>query len=195
MEYTRFNLSEKSFLLISALPEQLIPEFEKLWDQHPDSKGKVLIYGRYIETPRWHQSYLKAYNFSGQTLGHNMIEPPTSVGKILDYINSNDQKYNQVLVNWYLNGHHYIGPHSDDERQLTEGSPICSISLGATRKFRFRNKNNKKIVKDIELVNGQVVIMCGRTQKEYTHEIVKINGNKGRGVGKRINITFRQFKN
>lgn len=31
--------------------------------------------------------------------------------------------------------------------------------------------------------------MCDDMQKEYTHEIVKINGKKGLNTGKRVNIT------
>ena len=35
--------------------------------------------------------------------------------------------------------------------------------------------------------------MGGDFQKEFTHEIVKVSGKKGENVGKRINLTFRQF--
>ena len=35
----------------------------------------------------------------------------------------------------FPNGKHYIGPHSDDTRQLSSNSTIASISLGASRKF------------------------------------------------------------
>ena len=56
--------------------------------------------------------------------------------------------FNGVLVNWYENGLHYIGPHSDDERQLAPGAPILSLSLGATRTLRvtYRAGGRKKCV-------------------------------------------------
>jgi alkylated DNA repair dioxygenase AlkB len=189
----RINLSERSYMLYSELLDSVKPEFDDLWQKHPDEKGKVLIYGKYRKTPRWHMSYLKSYNFSGQTLKTEPI--PTEVQKLLDHINEKrDIKYNQVLINWYLDGTHYIGPHSDDERQLVPGSSIYSLSLGATRKFRIRDKKTNKIVKDFELSDGTVVVMCGAMQKEFKHEIVKIQGAKSKKVGKRINITFRCFK-
>lgn len=91
-----------------------------------------------------------------------------------------------------MNGYHYIGSHADNEKQLVIGSPIVSISFGGTRTFRIRDKN-KKIVKDFELKNKDIIIMGGTMQKEFKHEIVKVNGQKGLNVDKRINITFRQF--
>lgn len=192
-KYEKYDLSKKSYLLISKLPEEITPDFQELWEQHPQEKGKVLIYGKYRETPRWHQSYLRTYQFSGQHLGDTR-DPPKSVKKILDFINLNEEvKYNQVLVNWYLNGTNYIGSHSDDERQLIKYSNIFSLSLGETRKFRMRNKKTKKIVKDLNLGDRDIVVMGGTTQKEFKHEIVKIQGKKALAVGKRINITFRKF--
>jgi len=37
------------------------------------------------------------------------------------------------------------------------------------------------------------MVMGGKFQKEFKHEIVKINGKKGENTAKRISITFRQF--
>lgn len=42
--------------------------------------------------------------------------------------------------------------------------------------------------------DGTFLVMGGTFQKEFTHEVPKINGVKGENIGKRINITFRQFK-
>jgi alkylated DNA repair dioxygenase AlkB len=101
-------------------------------------------------------------------------------------------KFNQMFVNWYKDGNHYIGKHSDDEKQLRKDSPIVSVSLGATRKFRIRKKGEKGF-RDILLPHGTVIVMGGKFQKEFTHEVPKIIGEKGKKVGPRINITFRQF--
>jgi alkylated DNA repair dioxygenase AlkB len=76
---------------------------------------------------------------------------------------------------------------------LNSEIPIVSISLGETRIFRFRDKT-KKIVLDIPLEDELCVIMGGKIQEEFTHEIPKINCNKGLKIGKRINITLRSFK-
>ena len=99
------------------------------------------------------------------------------------------------MINWYANGHHYIGPHSDDETQLVNDSQVLSLSLGAERIFRIREKKSKQVVQDISMPHGTVVVMGGMIQNQYTHEVPKINGKKGEDVGRRINITFRQFTN
>jgi alkylated DNA repair dioxygenase AlkB len=44
------------------------------------------------------------------------------------------------------------------------------------------------------LENLSVIVMGGHMQKEYQHTVPKVNGGKGLEVGRRINITFRQFK-
>ena len=48
------------------------------------------------------------------------------------------------LVNWYQDGDHYIGWHSDDESQLDQTAPIYTISLGATRTFKTREKKTAR---------------------------------------------------
>jgi alkylated DNA repair dioxygenase AlkB len=113
----------------------------------------------------------------------------------------------------FICGTHSSGKHSDNEKQLRTNSPIISISLGATRIFRIRRKGfpeDGKIVKDLSVVNNTIVIMGGTMQKTHTHEITKIGvfyiaghhmhmsrftgGQKGLRVGRRINITLRQFE-
>ena len=42
--------------------------------------------------------------------------------------------------------------------------------------------------------NQTYLIMCGDMQKKYTHEVPKVSGKKGEEMGRRINITFRKFK-
>ena len=58
---------------------------------------------------------------------------------------------NGVLVNWYQDGEHYIGWHSDDVSQLDQDAPIYTISLGATRTFKIRETKDKNNVTDHEL--------------------------------------------
>ena len=49
-------------------------------------------------------------------------------------------------------------------------------------------------MKDITTKNGMVLVMGGNFQKTYKHEIVKMTGKKAENTGRRISITFRQFK-
>ncbi len=194
-ESKRINLENNSWLDEGKLPENLKlsdEEFENMWNTHPENYAEVMIYGSLKKTPRYQQSYIRNYQFSG--VNHPATALPSCMRKYLNYINSiYGNKFNQVLVNWYNDGSHYISSHSDDERQLIPNSPIVTISFGAERKFRIRK--NKKITKDIMTQDGSFLVMGGTFQKNYKHEIVKIGGKKGENTGRRISITLRQFKN
>jgi alkylated DNA repair dioxygenase AlkB len=182
---------KNSWLDEFRIPEGILPSFEDVWDEHPEEKAVVIMYGNEISCPRWQQSYMNDYTFTG--MAHEKKSLPKIFEPVLGWVNNLGYgKFNQVMLNWYENGHHYIGTHADSTVQLEKDSEIVSISLGATRKFRIRDNN--KIVKDIELKNFDTVVMGGIFQDELKHEIVKVNGKKGEMVKKRINITFRKFK-
>lgn len=97
--------------------------------------------------------------------------------------------FNGILINRYNDGNDYISAHSDDERNL-DPQGVISISYGSTRIFRIRNKYTKKIIKDIELNNLDIVHMKGDFQKEFTHEIPKDTTIKT----ERYSFTFRKHQ-
>ena len=96
---------------------------------------------------------------------------------------------NGILVNWYQDGEHYISWHSDDESNLDPKSPIYTISLGATRTFKIREKADKKNVTNYELEHNDFLIMGGEFQKYYQHHLPKRKQCKN----SRISITLRKF--
>lgn len=174
-------------------------DFEKIWALKPKEPGKVMIYGKITTVPRWQQSFIKDYHFSG--LNHIAIKNvPEIIKPIYDwvqssiYANDSDGPFNQLLINGYLDGSEYISAHSDDEKQLKPKSCILSISLGETRKFRISGKMDNKKVIDYNLSHGDVIVMKGEMQHLYKHAIVKVSGSKGKNMGRRINLTFRKFK-
>ena len=191
MTETRTQLSPDSWIDLYYLPEELSIDFTELWNLHPAEQEEFFCFGRKTLFPRFHQSFCVPYKFSGKT--HEPLHLPDSLVQIKNYFDEKYEKFDQVLVNWYVDGNHYISAHKDDESQIVKNSPIASISLGATRIFRIRN-NDKKIVKDISMSDRCVLIMGGKFQTEFTHEVPKINGEKGKNTGKRINITLRKFK-
>ncbi len=100
--------------------------------------------------PRWQQAYGKSYQFSGNV---SVALPITEhIQKYIDWANTNELNncrkggFNGALINWYENGEHYIGWHSDSEAQLVKNEPIYTISLGATRTFKIKGKNGKKLL-------------------------------------------------
>lgn len=194
------SLSDNSSIEIFKIPQRIsrTSSFKTYWKLHPKKHGQVKkpFSGELIDVARWQKSYLRDYKFSGVVhKGHKL---PAEFEPFLKWMNETKyaikHEFNEVLVNWYEDGSHYIGSHSDDEGGLHSRSDIVTISLGEKRKFRIRDKKTKKIVLDIELDNRTVVVMRGDTQKEFKHEIVKVNGKKGSQLGPRISITMRQFK-
>ncbi len=190
---SKYTLDNKSWITIDTIPKDLTYNFDDLWNLHPEEYGKIKFMGETISTPRYQQQYGKSYWFSG--MKHEALPVPEILKPFLEWVNTlNYGDFDGSLLNWYKNGAHYIGKHSDDESNLVKGSAIIAISLGESRKFRIRCKKTDKIIQDINLFDRSYIVMGGQMQKNYTHEIVKINGKKGENTGKRISLTFRQFK-
>lgn len=96
-------------------------------------------------------------------------------------------EFNVCLLNFYENERHGIGWHTDRE-ELGRDTPIMSISLGATRRFMIRSKENG--VRDratVLLTSGSLTCMENICQVNYLHSVPKeTEPTKGR-----INLTFR----
>jgi len=97
-------------------------------------------------------------------------------------------EFNAILINRYRDGSQCIGAHSDDLRDLDPDHPIASVSLGATRTFRIRNKGTKAIVLDYPHQSGTLLSMAGQFQARFTHEIPK----QLKIHDARISLTFRR---
>ena len=116
--------------------------------------------------------------FSDESIGYNyskklMASKPLSscLSELLATINTMlGTKFNGILVNKYMDGTDYIGAHSDDETGL-DGLGVVSISYGAERTFRIRNKNDRSIVCDEVTTHCGILHMGGNFQRLYTHEI------------------------
>ena len=206
----RYLLNEKGDSWVDCFPlkPDLRPtkeQFDALWNTHPGEFGEVKIMGKPVKTPRWQQSYGQAYNFSGML--HDALPVPETVQPYLDWANSltedylkpyGDKKFNMALLNWYQDGNHNIGYHSDDERQLVQNkngdSIVFSISLGQQRELTLKPKKDSvgETVK-VKMPNCSAVVMCGRCQKTHKHAVLKVAGEKGKKLGRRINLTFRIF--
>ena len=96
------------------------------------------------------------------------------------------QRYNSVLLNLYRDGRDSMGMHSDDEPELGPAPVIASLSFGAARTFLLRHKT-RKIGQKIELGDGSLLLMRGRTQHNWLHGINKTV----KSAESRINLTFR----
>jgi alkylated DNA repair dioxygenase AlkB len=112
----------------------------------------------------------------------------SNLSNLLSFVNTKfNTDFNGILVNKYPDGTHYIGKHSDDEKSLSQIG-VVSISFGATRTFRIRDKNTNRIIADIPTTSKEIWIMGGNFQKEFTHEIPI----QKRIKETRISFTFRK---
>jgi alkylated DNA repair dioxygenase AlkB len=87
----------------------------------------------------------------------------------------------------YRNGQDSNGWHADDEKELGEFPKIASVSFGASRKFKMRRKDNHKEKFEIVLNHGSLLLMLGKTQAYWQHQIPKTR----KIISERINLTFR----
>lgn len=110
------------------------------------------------------------YKYSGQVASSKPLTP--NLAELLSQVNTIfGAEYNGILVNKYKNGSDYISAHSDDERDLDSKCGVVSVSVGATRTFRIRDKSTRGIVLDIPLHDCDIMCMSGNFQREYTHEV------------------------
>lgn len=182
-------------------------QFDELWNQKPEDRGKVFVYGKEHDMPRFCKSYGKSYTFSKR---EHKADPMDSV-KIdgepflqycVDFLKSETGKdYNQCLINWYPDHQSYIGKHSDDESMFANNSVVCFNYCHRSRDIVLRRKKkNKETGEELtEMVpfkhnmkNNTGYAMEGDDfQNCYTHEVPK--RAVGNGDERRISLTFRIF--
>jgi alkylated DNA repair dioxygenase AlkB len=111
-------------------------------------------------------------------------------------ITATGSPFNSLLLNYYRNGTDAMGWHADDEAELDPLAAIASLSLGASRTFRFKPKarscepGSQKTI-SIELNHGDLLIMDYPTQQHWLHAIPR----RLRIKEARLNLTFRVVKN
>jgi alkylated DNA repair dioxygenase AlkB len=164
--------------------------FQRLTDEVQWKQEEITIYGKTMNIPRltaWYGDTNKQYTYSGIPM------EPNPWTELLLWIKECVESetgvvFTSVLLNMYRNGSDSVAWHSDDEPELGDNPTIASLSFGATRTFRFRHLENKKLIESMELQHGSLVIMQGETQHHWEHEVPKSTKNAIRG---RINLTFR----
>ena len=151
----------------------------------------ITFYGKSHPVPRlvsWSGDKGVHYSYSGQKFcsegwSKGLKEAKLEIEKTLGV------PFNSVLANYYPEGKHHMGWHSDNEPELGELPVIASLSLGTTRRFLYRQNPNPKGApsEKLDLTNGSLLVMCGGFQKNWQHRISPTR----KCVEGRINLTFR----
>ncbi len=151
--------------------------------QYPTGK----LYGKSIT---FHRGILfvsdisQGYTYSGQTA--QAVATTPLLNQLLTAINTSlSTSFNGILINVYYTGDDYISQHSDNEKDLYNGTVAC-ISVGSHRNFRVIHKTDKTKL-DIQTKHGQLLLMSGDFQKYYTHGITVDKAV----TTPRISLTFR----
>ncbi len=161
------------------LLEECVSYVEPLLEERPE----IIVFGKVCRQNR------NIGFFSDDSIGYQYSDKiarsqPMSkcLAELLDTINKMG-----ILVNKYIDRCNYIGAHSDDETGL-DSLGVVSISYGAERTFRIRNKYKKNIVCDEPTTHCGILHMGGIFQSLYTHEIPIQKKIKEA----RISFTFRK---
>jgi alkylated DNA repair dioxygenase AlkB len=187
MDTKEFDTEDFRFTPDFIPPEEATRQFNILlretpWQQFKAGYGKL--------RPRlesWHGSEGAVY----ASYNHGM-KPLPWTPTMLEILGLVGQKtglsFNGVLLNLYRNEHDSVDAHSDDDPEFGINPVIPSVSLGETRRFILRNKADwsKRI---LNLTHGSLLVMGGRSQSEWTHEVPK----EKRVCQPRINLTFRRI--
>lgn len=96
---------------------------------------------------------------------------------------------NNALLNYYEDGSHSMGFHSDDVMFLTPNTGVAIVSVGSPRLMRFRNIKNSDIRTDLILAPGSLLHLSNELQQMWQHAIPKQTD-----VGARISITLRRIQ-
>lgn len=185
---TIVNASPDFLELLRACRQEVTPQL----NQRPTLK----IFGREVQQPRnvgFFSDRVPIYIYSRQP---NESKPMTdNLRTLMAQVNEMaGTKFNAILINEYVSGKDYISAHTDEELGLimNHDSCVATVSIGATRTFRVRNKNTREIMRDTPTTEGHLLIMRGSEfQRVLTHEIPKL-GKREHDMGGRVSFTFRE---
>ncbi|MEB3322045.1 MAG: alpha-ketoglutarate-dependent dioxygenase AlkB [Synechococcaceae cyanobacterium] len=169
--------------------------FRALLTQVSWKQESITFHGRTHPLPRltcWVGDPGCHYTYSGV---HNRIEP--WIPLLADLRGRVEKeagcRFNSLLLTLYRDGRDRLAWHADDEPELDPHAPIASLSLGATRTFRFRPRTTSAAAAPpvrFELAAGDLLVMDPPTQRHWLHQVPA----RLRVSAPRINLTFRVIR-
>ena len=188
-----FDLGEDCSLrmLHQILPEAAATAYFDELCALPLEQTRIHIHGRELPIPRlnaWHGDPDAAYAYSGVHFEPRPWTPALQHCRELAEQQSG-QQFNSVLVNLYRDGNDSVAWHADNEPHLGRNPVIASLSLGETRRFRLKHRQDKRREPlSLDLPHNSLLIMQGALQHRWVHAVPKTQ----RHCTPRINLTFRR---
>lgn len=184
-----FKNHDQSLILYPALFQTLVPAEEleqSYWiSEIPWQQNTIQVFGKQHNEPR-------LTFWMGPRYKYSSIEwPSTPFLPLIEQVNSElcdllDFPFNSCLLNYYRNGQDSMGRHRDNEPEM-DTRVIASLSLGGSRKIKFRHTNGIQKL-DVILQHGDLLIMKN-FQEDWYHELPKV-----KNALPRLNLTFRRIK-
>ena len=79
---------------------------------------------------------------------------------------------------------------ADDEAELGARPFIVSVSLGASRRFQMRRRDDRSTRRDLWLHHGDLLVMADETQSAWLHRVPRERG----AVDERVSLTLRHVE-
>lgn len=153
-------------------------------------QDQIKYYGKIVDLPRltaWYGDAGMSYTYSNIPMIPDPWTPTLlNIKNRIELVSKVD--FNSVLLNLYRSGRDGVSWHRDNESELGKEPIIASVSFGQARRFQFKHRLRKDLARiDVELTHGSLLIMKGKTQECWLHQIPKTS----KPVRERINLTFR----
>jgi alkylated DNA repair dioxygenase AlkB len=148
-------------------------------------QNDIRVFGQWHKEPRLTAWWGPAYQYANVSWPSRPLDG--KVGVLTDRVMQlTGAEYNGVLVNGYRDGQDSMGWHRDNEPEIDKTS-IASLSLGATRTFKIRDRRSKQVF-DVELSHGDLMVM-EHLQDVHEHSVPK----RMKVSAPRMNFTFRRL--
>ncbi len=148
----------------------------------------IKVFGKLYKQPRLTALYASnknTYSYSNITMKpHQFTGELLLIKKEIERISS--ETFTTCLLNLYRDGQDSNGWHADNEKELGPEPVIASVSFGEERFFHFKHKT-KDLKQKILLQHGSLLVMQGKTQENWLHQVPKSK----KTTKPRINLTFR----
>lgn len=167
--------------------------FEEVWNLKPKDLSNVYVYNKekcvherkqifrsyrsYLCVPPFNPDLKKSYMFDG--LEESV---PNCLLPYLRKTWKEDDRYNQMIVNWY-EPEDYIQPHRDCDHYMVDDYEIKIYSLGDIRNMIFEHVDSGH---KYEKLLSTPLTITKEGNRGYRHSV-------GSGRARRISITFRML--
>lgn len=173
--------------LFSEVESQAL--FNTILNETNWQQDNITVFGKTYAQPRLTALFSnnnKPYSYSNITMQPEIFT--NTLLKIKSKIETKtDVKFTTCLANLYRNGNDSNGWHADNEKELGKNPIIASVTFGAARYFNLKHKTDKSLKQKLLLESGSLLLMKGKTQHHWLHQIAKTK----KDVNPRINLTYR----